>query len=179
VSREAALFSVFFGAACATGLWPDVPQASRWIVTTVGFASLFSMDMVYRVRGQPALTLPHSAMATLTAAFYIGIATVNPVLLWPTAVVKLVFYLVRRQRPVPGGAVLAPLRIGVGIFPALALATSGAVPVPAVLIGAIIGELIDRAEFYAGLRFLNPSHQIDSDLRQNQLGAAVVPGLGA
>jgi Fe-S-cluster-containing dehydrogenase component len=179
VSREVALFSGFFGAACAMGLWTDAPLFSKWIVASVGFAALFSMDMVYRVRGQPTLTIPHSAMATLTAAFYIGIATVNPVLLWPTAVMKLVFYLARRQRPAPGGFILAPLRIGVGIFPAFALAATGTVSVPAVLLGAIIGELVDRAEFYAGLRFLNPSHQIDSDLRRQELGAAVVPGLGA
>jgi Fe-S-cluster-containing dehydrogenase component/DMSO reductase anchor subunit len=166
VSREVALFSVFFGAACATGLWTEAPQYTRWIVASVGFAALFSMDMVYRVRGQPALTVPHSAMATLTAAFFIGIATINPVLLWPTSVMKLVFYLARRQRPAPGGFVLAPLRIGVGIFPAVALATTGTVSVPAVLLGAIIGELIDRAEFYAGLRFLNPSIQIAADLKR-------------
>ena len=164
VSREVALFSVFFGAACGTDLWAGAPQYSRWIVASVGFAALFSMDMVYRVRGQPSLTVPHSAMATLTAAFYIGIATVNPVLLWPTAVMKLVFYLARRQRPVPGGFVLAPVRIGVGLFPAFALATTGVVAPSVVMIGAIVGELIDRAEFYAGLRFLTPARQIQSDL---------------
>lgn len=166
VSREVALFSAFFAGACATGVWTDVPHFWRWIVASVGFATLFSMDMVYRVRGQPALTVPHSAMATLTAAFYIGIATVNPVLLWPAMVMKLVFYLARRQRPSPGAFALAPVRIGVGIFPAVALATTGTVSVPAVLLGAVIGELIDRAEFYAGLRFLNPASQIATDLKR-------------
>jgi hypothetical protein len=28
----------------------------------------------------------------------------------------------------------------------------------------VVGELIDRAEFYACLRFLTPTHQIDVDL---------------
>jgi hypothetical protein len=92
---------------------------------------------------------------------------------------KLVFYLARRQRPAPGGFVLAPLRIGVGIFPAVALATTGAVSPAAVMIGAIIGELIDRAEFYAGLRFLNPASQIDNDLRRQELGSRVGLGLEA
>ena len=145
------------------------------MIAAVGFASLYSMDMVYRVRGQPVLTVPHSAMATVTAAFYIGILTANPVLLWPSATVKLVFYLARRQRPIPGGAALAPIRLGVGLFPAFALAATGTVPVAVAFFGAMIGELIDRAEFYAGLRFLTPTHQIDTDLAHNQCDP--IPGL--
>jgi hypothetical protein len=128
------------------------------------------MDMVYRVRGQPVLTVPHSAMAMLTAAFYIGILTANSILLWPAGVVKLVLYLARRDRPVPGATLLAPVRIGVGILPALALAATGTVPVATAMFGAVIGELIDRAEFYAGLRFLTPTHQINIDLAQQNTG---------
>jgi len=122
------------------------------------------MDMVYRVRGQPVLTVPHSAMAMLTAAFYTGILTANPLLLWPVATVKLVLYMARRDRPVPYGALLAPIRIGVGLFPAFALAATGTVPIAVALFGAVIGELIDRAEFYAALQFLTPTNQIDTDL---------------
>jgi len=164
VSREVVLFSTFFAAACASALRPEVTSSARWVIAAVGFASLYAMDMVYRVRGQPVLTVPHSAMAMLTAAFYIGILTANPVLLWPAATVKLVLYLVRPERPSPGGTLLASVRIGVGIMPAFALAATGTVPIAVAMFGAVIGELIDRAEFYAGLRFLTPTHQIDTDL---------------
>jgi len=171
VSREVVLFLAFFAAACTVQLRPGVPGWVHWVITGVGFAAMYAMDMVYRVPGQPALTVPHSAMATLTVAFYIGILTANPVLLWPAATVKLGLYLARRERPVPGGGVLAPIRIGVGLLPALALAATGTVSVPVAMIGAVVGELIDRAEFYARLRFLTPSHQIDRDLaRQSVLG---------
>jgi Fe-S-cluster-containing dehydrogenase component/DMSO reductase anchor subunit len=165
VSREVVLFSTFFGAACLSSLGPEVPDWATWMIAAIGFATLYAMDMVYRVRGQPVLTVPHSAMAMLTVAFYVGILTANPILLWPAATVKLVLYLVRRERPVPGGGALAPVRIGIGLFPAFALAATGAVPVAVAMFGAVIGELIDRAEFYAGLRFLTPAHQIDIDLR--------------
>ena len=168
VSREVLLFSTFFVAACVVAFRPEVLVSVKWAIATVGFGGLFAMDMVYRVRGQPTLTVPHSAMAMLTAAFYIGILTQNTVLLWPAATVKLVLYLARRERPVPGGAVLAPLRIGIGLFPAFALAATGAVPVVVAMFGAVIGELIDRAEFYAGLRFLTPTHQINRDLAHQQ-----------
>jgi Fe-S-cluster-containing dehydrogenase component len=164
VSREVVLFSMFFAAACVSILRPGVTGSARWMIVAFGLAALYAMDMVYRVRGQPVLTVPHSAMATLTAAFYIGILTANPILLWPAGTVKLVLYLARRERPVPGGMLLAPVRLGVGILPALALAATGEVPVATAMFGAVIGELIDRAEFYAALRFLTPTHQIDTDL---------------
>jgi Fe-S-cluster-containing dehydrogenase component/DMSO reductase anchor subunit len=166
VSREVVLFSTFFAAACVSTIRPEVPGSARWVIAAIGLASLYAMDMVYRVRGQPVLTVPHSGMAMLTAAFYTGILTANPILLWPAATVKLVLYLARPQRPSPGGLLLAPIRLGVGIFPAFALAATGAVPVAVALFGAMVGELIDRAEFYAGLRFLTPSSQIATDLKR-------------
>jgi len=165
ISREAAFFSAFFGAVCILSLiGGELPGALSWTAAALGFAALFSMDMVYRVPGQPAATVPNSAMATLTAAFYIGILLDAPMLFWPTAVLKLVLFLARNDHPAPGRRVLTALRIGIGlVLPLVVLATSAAPPVVA-LIGAIIGELIDRAEFYATLRFLTPSHQIDRDL---------------
>ncbi len=165
VSREVALFTAFFAGACAVLLRPDLPSWTRWPVAAVGLAAMYAMDMVYRVPGQPIATVPHSAMATLTTALYIAILLANPVLLLPVASVKLVLYLARRRRPSPGGALLAPVRVGVGLLPAFAMALTGTVSVPVVMLGAVVGELIDRAEFYAGLRFLNPTHQIDVDLR--------------
>ena len=164
VSREVVLFSRFSPPPAFASLRPDLMVSAKWVIAAVGFASLYAMDMVYRVRGQPVLTVPHSAMAMLSVAFYIGILTENPVLLWPAATVKLILYLARRDRPIPGGFALAPVRIGIGLFPAFALAATGTVPVEVAMFGAVIGELIDRAEFYAGLRFLTPTHQIDTDL---------------
>ncbi len=164
VSREVVFFSAFFVAACGALWWQEVPTRAQWAIVAVGFAAMYSMDMVYRVRGQPVPTVPHSAMAMLSVTLYIGILTTNPVLLVPVATVKLVLYLARRERPAPGGSMLAPIRIGVGILPALALGTIGTVPVAAAMFGAVVGELIDRAEFYACLRFLTPTHQIDVDL---------------
>ena len=164
ISREVVFFSAFLVGACVTGSSPAIPLYSSWIVAASGFAALLAMDMVYRVPGQPVITVPHSAMATLTAAFYIGILTRNPALLLPAAVVKLVLYLTRRERPSPAGKLLAPVRIGVGLFPAIALALSSDFPLAWAIAGAFIGELIDRAEFYAALRFLTPGVQIDRDL---------------
>jgi len=85
-------------------------------------------------------------------------------LFWPTAVLQFVLYLARRDHPVPGRRMTAAIRIGIGLALPLVVLTTEAFPPAVALIGAIIGELIDRAEFYATLRFLTPSHQINRDL---------------
>jgi hypothetical protein len=87
-----------------------------------------------------------------------------PILFWPTAVLKLALYLARRDHPTPGGRLAAAVRIGIGLVLPVAILATGAAPPAVALIGAILGELIDRAEFYATLRFLTPSHQLDHDL---------------
>jgi DMSO reductase iron-sulfur subunit len=179
VSREVVLFSAFFFAACGALWWPGSPAWARWVIVAVGFGAMYSMDMVYRVHGQPFLTVPHSAMALLSVALYVGILTGNSVLVVPAATVKLVLYLARRERPAPGGSLLAPIRIGVGILPALALGITGAVSVEVAMFGAVLGELIDRAEFYACLRFQTPTHQIDVDLAKRVAEPASGLRLGA
>jgi len=165
VSREVAFFTAFFGAACAlTLVGGKLPSVAAWTAAILGFAALFSMDMVYRVPGQPAATVPHSAMAILTAAYYIGLLVDAPMLFWPTAALKLALYLARRDHPEPGDRLAAAVRIGIGLVLPVAILATGAVPPAIALIAAICGELVDRAEFYGTLRFLTPSHQLDRDL---------------
>jgi len=165
VSREVAFFTAFFGAACAlTLVGGGLPSVASWATAILGFAALFSMDMVYRVPGQPAATVPHSAMATLTAAYYIGLLMDSPMLFWPTAALKLALYLARRDHPTPGGRLAAAVRIGIGLVLPVAILATGSAPPSLALISAMLGELVDRAEFYATLRFLTPSHQLDRDL---------------
>jgi DMSO reductase anchor subunit len=170
VSREVAFFTAFFGAACAlTLVGGKLPSVAAWAAAILGFAALFSMDMVYRVPGQPAATVPHSAMATLTAAYYIGLLIDAPMLFWPTAVLKLALYLARRDHPRPGDRLAAAVRIGIGLVLPVVILATGTAPPGVALISAVLGELVDRAEFYANLRFLTPSHQIERDLTNSSV----------
>ena len=165
VSREVAFFTAFFGAACAlTLVGGKLPSVAAWTAAILGFAALFSMDMVYRVPGQPAATVPHSAMATLTAAYYLGLLIDAPMLFWPTAALKLALYLARGDHPTPGDRLAAAVRIGIGLVLPVVILATGTAPPGVALISAVLGELVDRAEFYATLRFLTPSHQLDGDL---------------
>jgi hypothetical protein len=167
ISREVVLFSAFFFGVCIlTSIRTTSGGAATWTVVIVGFAAMFSMDMVYRVPGQPMVTVPHSAMALLTSAFYLGLLLDLPTLVLPVAAVKLSLYLVRRDAPLPGRPVFAIVRIGMGIvLPVFLLAVPG-VEWWVILGSALVGELVDRAEFYAGLRFLTPERQIARDLER-------------
>ena len=160
ISREVAFFSVFFGSACGLGLVGGAPEWVSWATAAAGFAALFSMDMVYRVPGQAVAAVPHSAMATLGAAYYVGLLLAAPELALPAALAKLILYLIRGSRT----PLLAALRIGLGILLPCILLVLGATTLVFLLGAAFIGEAIDRAEFYASLQFLTPSRQIERDL---------------
>jgi DMSO reductase anchor subunit len=164
ISREALLVTLFLASACAMAFFDTPPSSAAWVTAVVGFAALFAMDMVYRVTGQTVSAVPHSAMATLTAAYYLGLLLATPALALPAAAVKLALYLLRRERFAHGGKVLAIVRVAAGlVFPWALLAVDGLSPWLLVALAAT-GELIDRAEFYAGLEFLTPKIQIARDI---------------
>ncbi|MGB3564148.1 MAG: DmsC/YnfH family molybdoenzyme membrane anchor subunit [Thermoanaerobaculia bacterium] len=164
LSREVASFSAFAGLALVSTTLGPLPQPLQWLTVALGFTALFSVDMVYRVPGQSEPAVPHSAMTTLTAAYLLGLMIGDPILALAAGSIKLVLYGVRvpRQRL---GSWPAILRIAGGFLLPLALwllYPSG--PVGLLLAGPLLGELIDRIEFYSGLGFLSPQRQIDLDL---------------
>ncbi len=165
ISREILCFSLFFAFACGLGLGLVRPEFVNWVVVVFGWAALVSMDMVYRVPGQQVGAVPHSAMATLTAALYLGILVGAPLLVTSVAGLKLVLFVARGGMGRPGRWELGLLRIVAGLLVPVAAMLPGVAIAPAfVLIAATIGELIDRARFYASLRFLTPDVQIERDL---------------
>jgi hypothetical protein len=165
ISREVVLFAAFLGAGTLLTIGgARAGGVAMWVISIVGFCAMLAMDMVYRVGGQPTVTVPHSAMATLTATYYLGLLIGLPAIVWPVAALKAVLYLARRDAPLPGRRSLAIIRIGVGlVVPGILLTISEIAPLVLVATAAV-GEVVDRAEFYAGLRFLTPSRQIDHDL---------------
>jgi hypothetical protein len=155
---------LFLAGGSAAAFGGQTGPAATWPVAAVGFAALLAMDMVYRVRGQSTPALPHSAMATTTAALYLGLMLAAPALAIPAAGLKLALYLLRRRRAAgPAGIGLAVVRVAALIMPCLLLLGGGAPPW-LLLALAVPGELLDRAEFYAGLEFLTPQIQIGRDL---------------
>ena len=166
ISREAVLVTMFLVAACVGTAASGTHPVALWAVSAVGFAGLFAMDLVYRVPGQKVQPVPHSAMATLTAAFYVGLLLEAPALALPAAAVKLALSILRGERFSIRWTPLAVVRVGVGLVLPCCLLFVGGLSPWLLVAPAVLGELIDRAEFYAGLEFLTPEIQIDRDLAE-------------
>jgi DMSO reductase iron-sulfur subunit len=122
------------------------------------------------------LNLRHSWLSREIASFsaFVGLALVSSALgqlpqplQWLTVVLGFtaLFSIVRvpRQR---SGLWPAILRLAAGFLLPLALwLLYPSVPVGLLLAGPLLGELVDRIQFYAGLGFLSPQRQIDLDLK--------------
>lgn len=163
ISREALLVTLFLASAWVVAFVDIRSSAAALTAAIIGFAALFAMDMVYRVPGTTTPAVPHSAMATLTAGYYLGLLLGAPVVAVPAAIAKLGLYLVRRERLEGIGGTLSLIRVVCLVAPP-ALLVVGGWPPRLLAALAIAGELIDRAEFYAGLEFLTPEIQIQRDL---------------
>jgi DMSO reductase iron-sulfur subunit len=165
LSREIASFSAFVGLALVSSALGQLPQPLQWLTVVLGFTALFSIDMVYNVPGQSEPAVPHSAMTTLTTVYLLGLLIGDPILALAAGSIKLVLYGVRVPRQRSGLWPAIP-RLAAGFLLPLALwLLYPSVPVGLLLAGPLLGELVDRIQFYAGLGFLSPQRQIDLDLK--------------
>jgi DMSO reductase iron-sulfur subunit len=165
LSREIASFSAFVGLALVSAFLGPPALPLQWLTVVLGFTALFSIDMVYRVPGQSEPAVPHSAMTTLTAAYLLGLLIGDPILALAAGSLKLVLYSVRASRR-RDRAWLAVLRIAAGfVLPFALWLLFPSSPLVLLLAGPLLGELVDRIEFYSGLGFLGPQRQIDLDLQ--------------
>jgi Fe-S-cluster-containing dehydrogenase component/DMSO reductase anchor subunit len=166
VSREIAAFSVFMGLGVLhlSGLLPA--RAVGWFAAAFGLATLAAMDMVYRVRGQEVAAVPHSAMATLTAAYLTAILAGSVDAALVLALAKTVLYQLRKLRGQGITSwVASAARLGFGMLLPLVAWPAGSATLPHALLALVLlGELLDRAELYAELAFLTPRRQAARDL---------------
>ncbi|MCP4898697.1 MAG: hypothetical protein GY906_17140 [bacterium] len=171
VSREIVLFSLFFWGAIGLAAVPSVHATARWVLAAVGIASLVAMDMVYQVRGQRIRAVPHSAMATLSFVLVIGVLTASWPLVFAAIGVKAILYGLRRVHGPREGWIMRSFlpihRVGVGfVVPLVVWGVTAQLLHPMAILALVVGEVLDRAEFYAELQFLEPNLQIERDLKK-------------
>jgi DMSO reductase anchor subunit len=167
ISREVLLFVTFFVGSCLLALFDPSSHWIAWIVAMIGLGALFSMDMVYRIPGSSLVTVPHSAMATLTALLLVGLLQGNAILAATVAAVKLCLYVERWARHRRTHPIAGCIRIAAGFALPLCLWIAGVPAGSPLLVGsAFLGEMIDRAQFYSELKFLTPGLQIEIDLER-------------
>ncbi|MCK4761547.1 MAG: dimethyl sulfoxide reductase anchor subunit [Candidatus Aminicenantes bacterium] len=172
LSREILFFSLFMGLAGLYLLFfPRIPVLG-WATAVIGFISLYSIDKIYQVAMQVGALNFHSAHVLFNGFFLYSVLTGNSMLFVFFGLLKFCLYLYRKR---PGNHVSNRLSISllriffgfllpVGLFFAtvenifsgdIYLLTAASV---------ILGELIDRAEYYDELDVITPPKQMLMDL---------------
>lgn len=176
LSREVILFSLFAGAAV---LFLLTRSNTVWITGTVtGFVMLFAMDRVYEVTRTKGLRL-HSAQVLLSGFYFYGLFAGAPVVFGVTTAAKVALYGWRKSgdRRDNWRYFTSGFRTIVGLLlPAVLWAARG--PEVAVIGAALIGEAIDRCEYYLDLDVPTPRRQMALDLRDALARSPVAAAAG-
>jgi len=165
LSREIVSLSSFFGAATIwLALAPDHGRAGI-AVALVGFLALFCADQVYSVLQRAGPGYRHSASALWTGFFLTGVFSGELWLALPIGLGKLALYALRKQRfRQTGRSTRLPLgvaRVTIGFVVPFALWLADASDDRALIIACVlIGEAIDRAEYYLELERETPRRRI-------------------
>jgi DMSO reductase iron-sulfur subunit len=167
LSREIVFFSAFAAVGSAYVIGAPTSRVAGTVALLLGLAALFSMDRVYRYALRPG-HLPHSAGVLLTGIFLSALLSGLDLFAIVLGILKLVLYVARivmaSGRGVPPRLAVASLRIALGVMvlPAVLLPTAaGTGPL---LLAVLVGELVDRCEFYAELDFPTPARRMVVDL---------------
>ncbi len=168
LSREIVLFSLFLPTALLYLIADPQVALLGWIVVTLGAMAIFSMDMVYKYAVRPAPAV-HSAGVLITGIFLLGVVTLNPVLAGALGSLKLALYLWRKTILAVNARSVGPwasvARIGCGFGMPLAFAATNAAQLHAFIVASVLlGELIDRGEFYSEIEIITPARQMALDL---------------
>lgn len=164
LSREILLTGAFLGVSAAyLLLWPTV-RSLAWVAGFLGFFGLMAIDKLYRTALKSGL---HSGGVLLTGHYLLGLLGNLSMLIYGAGAVKLLLYLHRKRhfaqrgRPVRLG--LSLLRVALGFLSPLLLL--GWNPGLAAL-AALLGDLVDRAEFYDELDVPTPAREMTQRLRE-------------
>jgi hypothetical protein len=151
LSREILLASAFLALSAAAFLG-FVPA---WAAAVAGFAALFAVDRVYQVAVKVSPCNLHSAHALLNGLYLTGLLA----RWWPLALaagtLKAFLYGFRKAHFARRGRGVRPalslLRVTAGfVLPTLAPAAWAAA-------GAVLGDLVDRCEYYDELELPTPA----------------------
>jgi Fe-S-cluster-containing dehydrogenase component len=173
LSREIAGFGSFVGLALASAIL----GRSLWPAAAVGLVALFCIDRVYDVVRTAGARPVHSADLLLGGAM--ALAWPEPGVFAVLWAVKIGLYLRRRGSEDPRLGASAGLRMGVGFALPLLLAAWHPAHWIAPAVGALsVGEILDRVEFYRGLRVITPRATASAQLRAALRGSEAILAAG-
>jgi Fe-S-cluster-containing dehydrogenase component/DMSO reductase anchor subunit len=179
LSREIVLFPAFLGISFIYLQFLPNLLAVGWAAVFIGFFSLFAVDRIYQVAMQVTLLNFHSAHTLFDGFFLTGVFIGNIFIFSIPGLIKLFLYLYRKfhfkQQERDPRFLISLLRIVFGfIIPVIIFVSRPGFRAGMKIIGiygvlivsVIIGELIDRIEYYDELDIVTPRKQMLLDLEQ-------------
>jgi Fe-S-cluster-containing dehydrogenase component/DMSO reductase anchor subunit len=179
LSREILFFSIFLGLSFIyLEFLPGQPLLG-WAAVSIGFLALFAVDRIYQVAMQAAPLNFHSAHTLFNGLFLSGILMVNIFLAGLAGIVKLYLYLYRKfhfQRQKKSVRPLVSLlRVGFGFIVPLVIfilnpGSANEMNITGLygllVLSVLLGEIIDRTEYYNELDIITPRKQMFTDLER-------------
>jgi Fe-S-cluster-containing dehydrogenase component len=179
LSREILFFTTFLGLGFLyLEFLPGQPLLG-WAAVVIGFFSLFAVDRIYQVAMQVTPLNFHSAHTLFNGLFLSGALMGNIFLFGIPGIVKLYLYLYRKfnfRRQKKNVRLLAStLRIGFGFIipviififkPGFAREIDLTGTYGLFVLSVLLGELIDRTEYYDELDIITPRKQMLVDLER-------------
>jgi len=171
LSREVILYILFL---CLSGLSITVVPDNAyfgWAAALIGFAGLISIDKVYQAAPQTDAVRTHSAHALLNGLYLTGVFAGNTLIFGWFGMIKLLLYILRKRRFRKKGRnmrlLVSALRLGLGFFAPIAMWYIDHTILHIYIIAcAVIGEIIDRSEYYAEFEVLTPQKQAAHDFQE-------------
>jgi Fe-S-cluster-containing dehydrogenase component len=171
LSREVVAVSAFLGLAMLHFWFAPDSRPLAAAATLVGFLALYCTDQIYSVLKQSRPAHLHSASVVWTGLFLIAVFTGTFWLATVFGFGKLALYVIRKIDFMETGRPVRPIvsaaRIGIGLVAPALIWVFGAAPPQLGLIACVmLGELLDRGEYYAELESESPSRQMAIDLSE-------------
>lgn len=168
LSREVAAVSAFLGLGALSGF--AVPALGP-LAALAGFLALFAIDRLYRVAFRTGPWNLHSAHTVFNGLYLLGLLAGIPLLAWGLGLFKAGLYLHRKRHFAALGKPVRPrvsaLRVGLGFLGPLLVFASHPWLVAAL---AVLGDLVDRGEYYDELEVPTPRLDLVEVMR-HRLGA--------
>ncbi|MFN8257842.1 MAG: DmsC/YnfH family molybdoenzyme membrane anchor subunit [Bacteroidales bacterium] len=167
LSREILFFSAFFGSAGIYLLFYQNPFLSGFSILT-GIAALFSIDRVYDLALQPVKIKIHSAHVLLTGFLFFSVLSEHYYAFLLIALLKSVLYAYRKFKMNKVNKnprlLLSGLRIDFLLSFPLIFWIFDFNPIKWLIFTSILlGEMVDRFEYYNELDIITPEKQIYKD----------------
>ncbi|MCP4726665.1 MAG: 4Fe-4S dicluster domain-containing protein [bacterium] len=169
ISREVTFFSVFLFLSFVSIILFKNNSYLNWFTVLTGFAAMFCIDKVYETESRTDWRKTHSGMILITGLFMLGIFSLSNVIIAWFGFLKIYFYTMRKFYFHKSGGerrvLLSIIRLFTGfVIPAGIWGIFGTDHFDLILIFVLLGEFIDRTEFYLELDFITPERKIYEDI---------------